>query len=574
MLSKQAAISLLCLCCLFIQSCHREDNGLVRNECNQSIPDVYLNQLFTRIEDGVHQPITEAHRNSTDDHACLVLITLNDGSSRGYTTVGQGPDLERAIDHAVSQQSAKPLWIKLDLIQEVMDSDLSLERSLYGLARDENLILLPEELVAYRLIDAQGNIREDRIQTFLETFPHRGNANTPNNWAYRFKTLSYFSDGTTIYKLQRGRRDTHSLTPDDLLQAAHKGGEYLLRALDSHGRFIYNHSAKTGIRKDDYNILRHAGTAYSLFELYGKTGNDKFLDGGRRALDYLSRQLRPCPGLETALCVEEEGEIKLGGNGLAIVAMLEHDKVTGETSWQPTAIKLALWLQHAQQPSGAFRPHKWSYPEGNAFDFISGYYPGEALLGLIRLYEATDARTWLESAESGAHYLIHGRDKGKTLRQLAHDHWLLYALAEIHQANPNPDYVIHAEKITEAILRAQNLSPEFPDWHGSYYRPPRSTPTATRSEAMVSAMKLLGHQPELAKRIFNNLCYGIRFQLNTQFLPESVLYLDMPDWIMGGFHRSLTDYGLRIDYTQHSISSLLGFRDILESNGQSCHLPD
>jgi hypothetical protein len=36
------------------------------------------------------------------------------------------------------------------------------------------------------------------------------------------------------------------------------------------------------------------------------------------------------------------------------------------------------------------------------------------------------------------------------------------------------------------------------------------------------------------------------------------MYLPNPPRALGGFHTSLTDYEIRIDYVQHNISSLLG----------------
>ena len=61
---------------------------------------------------------------------------------------------------------------------------------------------------------------------------------------------------------------------------------------------------------------------------------------------------------------------------------------------------------------------------------------------------------------------------------------------------------------------------------------------------------------------------GISFQLQTQFRPESVLYLKDPERSLGGFHRSLTNFEIRIDYVQHNISALLALYRILEAEGK------
>ena len=126
-------------------------------------------------------------------------------------------------------------------------------------------------------------------------------------------------------------------------------------------------------------------------------------------------------------------------------------------------------------------------------------------------------------------------------------------------------YLEHAARTTRAILRLQNRRPPYPDWRGSYYNPPRSTPTATRSEGLAAAYLLtrdFGQAAEAA-RLLEGLELGVRFQLGTQFGPESVLYLPDPRRALGGFRRGLNHYEIRIDYVQHNISALLLLRRIL-----------
>ena len=50
----------------------------------------------------------------------------------------------------------------------------------------------------------------------------------------------------------------------------------------------------------------------------------------------------------------------------------------------------------------------------------------------------------------------------------------------------------------------------------------------------------------------------------TQFQPESVMYLLDPQEALGGFHNSLTNFEIRIDYVQHNVSSILCLAEILD----------
>ena len=119
-------------------------------------------------------------------------------------------------------------------------------------------------------------------------------------------------------------------------------------------------------------------------------------------------------------------------------------------------------------------------------------------------------------------------------------------------------------RIAKAIVQSQNRSPIYSDWFGSYYRPPRSTPSATRSEGLYAAYQLARDfgDPVEARQILETIQNAMEFQLQTQFRPESAMYLKNPQQSLGGFHRSLTNFEIRIDYVQHNISSMIGLYSI------------
>ncbi len=235
--------------------------------------------------------------------------------------------------------------------------------------------------------------------------------------------------------------------------------------------------------------------------------------------------------------------------------------------------RLGRWILATQSDAGEFTAHKLRLATGKLDDHVSQYYPGEAALALIRgsrlnrdrlrLTPADDP--WLDAAARGARWLIEVRDRDLPQQRLNHDHWLLYALNELYRLRPEPLYRRHTERITSAILGLQNRWSTYPDWHGSYYRPPRSTPTATRSEGLAAAYLLeRDHgRADAAQRLLEGLELGVRFQLQTQLGPESALYLPNPRRALGGFRRSLTNYEVRIDYVQHNVSALLLLRRIL-----------
>ncbi len=516
-----------------------------------------------------------------DDSPRIVFLSVSDGETPAQVVLGTNRGIRQAVEQAISKIQAtlpseyNPVWIKLDIVRNVFPEEkaeantpLDFERSLSGIAfkRETGLAFLPEELVANTLVNSSQNIRPRNISKYLEGKPILSETFNKLNQLdsleiRRFTVDSYFYDGKQAVQLFRGHRIFKQTSAKELLNVAKQGGNYLRKSVRPDGSFIYSYLPKTREIPDRYNILRHAGTVYAMLELYEITRDEELFQSTQRAIDYLLQSIKPCRnGNETFACVTENGFVKLGGNALAAVALAKYIDITKDKEHLPVLIKLVKWIQTLQRKSGEFYPHKQTYPDGEPGDFISQYYPGEALLALVRMYTLQPDESYLDTAERGVQYLINVRDKDLPLFALNHDHWLLYALNELYRYRPNTLYLNHSMRIAKAIVQSQNRSPIYSDWFGSYYRPPRSTPSATRSEGLYAAYQLARDfgDPVEARQILETIQNAIGFQLQTQFRPESAMYLKNPQQILGGFHRSLTDFEIRIDYVQHNISSMIG----------------
>ena len=360
-----------------------------------------------------------------------------------------------------------------------------------------------------------------------------------------------------------------SIRPQDLLSASILGGEYLLNHQFGNGMFDYNYDAKTNRSDRDYNLLRHAGTCYSLIELYQSTGDIRFLHSARIGIEYLLSFTdvpldRDSHG-EFEAIVSVGREAKLGGAALALLALVQYQKATGDSSWLPCAKKLANFILFQQKQSGEF-VSKYYYGEPESEVFESIYYPGESILALTRLYQVDRDPLWLMSAIRGANWLILKRDAGKKTQDLPHDHWLLIALNELQQLTGKILYTQHSLRIARAILMGLCTTSTNPDWIGSFYVPPRSTPTATRAEGLVAVWQLTKRNRISNARYLEALKLMAGFQLRCQITQDSALDLPRPDLALGGFRRGLSDWEVRIDYVQHNISSLLGLHSILISS--------
>ena len=521
----------------------------------------------------------------------IVFLSLSDSQTTARVFLGTGMGISRAISHVLYkvdrllETGYQPQWLKLDIVRDAIALDgisweqpLKLDRSLYGLAfdRESGIAFIPEELVAYTLVNEKQYIRPKNLSKYIGKEPDF--LDFINFKMYRFTLSSWFNDGNSTVRLYRGNRLFNSIPRAEVLSAAIGGGKYLVEAVESDGKLVYIYRPKTDEVPKKYNILRHAGTIYSMLELYEITEDRDLLEAADKALKYLFQSFHSQStdnGISTV--VVERGIIKLGGNALAAIALTKYVEVTQDRESIPVILQLGKSIQSVQGESGEFVIQKQSHPERESIKFVSEYYPGEAILALTRIYTLDPDETWLDSAEAAALYLITVRDRDLSDSQLLHDHWLLYGLNELYRYRQNPVYLNHALRVARAIAHSQNREPDYTDWRGSFYKPPRSTPTATRMEGLCAAYELARDfgEAEDVKLIKEAIALGISFQLQTQFRPESVLYVKKPQRCLGGFHRSLSNLEIRIDYVQHNISSLLGWYRIAgESEGVAGDLTD
>lgn len=512
----------------------------------------------------------------------IVFLSVSDSQTKARVFLGTGRGIAQAIAQIFSklqpllETGYQPQWLKFDIVIDVIyleginwQKPLKLDRSMYGLAfdRESGIAFLPEELVAYTLVNEKQYIRPKNISKYIQEKPDF--LDFINFKMYQFTSNSWFSDGRDTSRLYRGHCLFDNPTKSELLSAASQGGNYLVNAVNSDGKFVYIYRPKTDEVPKQYNILRHAGTIYSMLELYEVTEDKELIESVEVALNYLFQSFQyQDTDLGMSTIVVERGIVKLGGNALAAIALAKYIEITEDREHLPIILQLGKAIQGAQNETGEFEVQKQSYPEGEIIKFISEYYPGEAILALTRIYALNPDESWLDSAEAAALYLINVRDRDLSDSQLLHDHWLLYGLNELYRYRQNPVYLNHALRMARAIAQSQNRQPDYADWRGSFYKPPRSTPTATRMEGLCAAYQLARDfgEAEDVRIIKEAIALGISFQLQTQFRPESVLYVKNPQRCLGGFHRSLSNLEIRIDYVQHNISSLLGWYRITGEN--------
>ncbi len=512
------------------------------------------------------------------------FISVSDGETTAEVTCGEGSGILEALDSAIKnlslhyEKNVEKLWVKIDIVQEarlISDGARNLPAyptlGLWGLAFPGGKIgsFLPEMVVARGASDGMSLLNANSI---LETRHPEAEKIARDIFFGKpvdlllFTTRSFFRDGSNYFDLYRGSIRSDEISGRYLLEAARLAAKYLARNVDDQGRFNYIYDPLEDTYPGGYNILRHAGTVNSMLEYFERTGDPEILKAAERAISFLESSIKHTRkgGVGMAVVVEDN-EVKLGGNALGALAIAKYIEVTGNREYLSLLQKLGEWILSVQEKDGDFGVHKQRFSDGTVSDFRSAYYPGEAILALMRIHHLDPRSKWMDGASRGARYLVLVRDSKLKDHELPHDHWLLYGLEELYEQEKDPVFLEHALKISSEIIRAQNRNSVFPDWNGGFSNDPLSTPASTRMEGLGAAYRIASRasMSEEAEKILEALLQGTSFISRNQIGPSWAMYMKNPEASLGGIRESLTRFDVRIDYVQHALSTFLSAAEIL-----------
>lgn len=371
-----------------------------------------------------------------------------------------------------------------------------------------------------------------------------------------------------------------STQTDDVRIAINRSADYLIKNTKADGMFEYRINMNPAINvKEKYNILRHAGAMYAMSMYYQLHPDDNIRSAVKRAGKYLRNEaIGTLPGKENMLAVlstpqDSQGgeplQAKLGGTGLGLVALLNLENISPGFTPLADLCKLGQFLVSMQREDGSFSS-KYLPSEGGVNDaWQSLYYPGEAILGLLMLYEKDPSAIWIDSASKALAYLARSR-KNKT--DVPADHWALLATEKLLSLK-NKDrltgtrelLIDHAIRICDAILKRQISEPERPEYDGGFSMDGRTTPAATCLEGLMAACSFLPRDHDTRKRIGSAVHRGIAFLLNAQIkegpfagaFPRSVGRLNQNTSEATEFNNRATE--VRIDYVQHALSAMIQY---------------
>jgi hypothetical protein len=379
--------------------------------------------------------------------------------------------------------------------------------------------------------------------------------------------------------------DTESTQTESIETAIKRSAKYLQKSVKENGMFEYRINMDLSVKvKHKYNILRHSGAIYAMsqyLELY--PGDRGMRSAIARAGKYLRNEaIAPISENQEMLAVWSKPQInnsskppqaKLGGTGLGLIALLSIEKFHPGFTPLPDLRKLGMFIVYMLKEDGSFYS-KYIPSEGGRQDrWKSLYYPGEAALGLLMLYEKDPSAIWADTAYKALEYIATNAGNKNTV---VVDHWFLIATEKLLNVNnikltdAQKDLLIsHTMKICNTILNEQIISHRHPEFRGGYSIDGRITPTSIRLEGLLAASSFLPLQYRQLTGIDRAIVRGMSFLLNAQIkdgeyigaYPRALKRIEENSDYIKQFNRRVTE--IRIDYVQHALSAMIGYANFL-----------
>ncbi len=383
-----------------------------------------------------------------------------------------------------------------------------------------------------------------------------------------FRTRAYVESepgGGTIVAVARGNVEGPELKAENLREAMAIAGRYMARETNQRGKITYHYDDRKDSVEGGYNLLRHAGTVYSMLQAYRISGDAEVLAASERAIGYFRRKMKEDVKHPGEWFAVEGRRAKLGAIGLGLLMFVEHAKVAPESAADIELLRgMGRHIERMMLPSGELVSfYNWDGKEKSTRKSI--FYSGEAILGLVRLHQLTGEQKWIDIAVKASDFLVHDRWVALGIRlHVPPDAWLLQALVELDRVAPDPGRADYARALGRSIAQLKLLDEERtpPDLLGGEISSLASLPpTATAGsfgEALSAWARLEARRTPDVVTAREVAAKNARFQLRSQLRTANTWYLSNPDRAHGGWRKRMTSGEVRNDHVQHNLSGLFG----------------
>ncbi len=502
--------------------------------------------------------------------ARVVFISVCNGTERAHVFTGTGTDNGAAFDDANEQVRAyveandfNPLWLKADIVNssQLLSSDeFSVELKHWrheffrcGVSFDLNFktALLEAELNGAKILEYEEECVDfNYLNTYLKKADRTPLTSLPDKYVVFTCDGWFCDDDSTVYKLNNsgyeyGRRDIELIDKDFAEQVVTSASGFLIDQVNADGSFVYGIYPRFDRDIDNYNIVRHASTLWSLICQFKMTGDAELIPVIDSAIEYMVDNYIVYSNDNTAYLLEKKSnEIKLGGCGVAVIALTEYMDTFKTDKYEDLCVALGNGILNMFDDTTGEFYHilNGNFTRKEAFRVV--YYDGEACFALCKLYGLTKDSKWLDAAETAVGHFI------KADYTQYKDHWVAYTMNELTK------YVDKEEYYEFALRNAQeNLDRIYN----------RDTTYHTYFELLMATFEVYDRMVERGIHVqYAEKEFDLEYFLKTvyaradrlldgYFFPEYAMYMQNPQRILNTFMVRHDGYRVRIDDVQHSI---------------------
>ncbi|MBW2459408.1 MAG: hypothetical protein JRI68_33255, partial [Deltaproteobacteria bacterium] len=400
---------------------------------------------------------------------------------------------------------------------------------------------------------------------------------------YKVRSFSFgrpaASTGQQAQRLYRANALLDSVDSAAILEGIAEVARWLAVAVGPDGKFDYEYLPNHDGTTQDYNVVRHAGCVYGLFHVYRMAlreprlrphAND-YLEAGIRSMSWVYRDLGKPRG-----ATDDQMIAFLGPGGVATSGASALTLLTFLARPRPDMVSHPVLAERLERSGDAERIEGLGRflvamidDHGKVFanyqDRLAApevdkeplYYPGETMLALARLHNATRDPRWLEAARRIADHRV--ASYNRDLRNP--DHWVMQGLWELYRSTGEERYALCGLRMGQhhAAEQFPPLRPPFEDYAGSYRRTddtPRTTRACSRSEALGGVVHIAWRKGVDATIYEDALIRGAEHLLENTYNPANSFYLPNPAKARGAIRMGLVDNHCRIDNNQHALVGL------------------
>ena len=345
------------------------------------------------------------------------------------------------------------------------------------------------------------------------------------------------------------------VTAETLEHSMRIGADWIIAMQEDHGRFQYWYDPVSDrfSKKNDDNFLRQAGTSFSLMLVYEMTGEIRYFEASQKNVQYLLTFIELLDTDKAYFLFRRKA--KLGGISLPMLTMLKIRQLTGTTEFDAILVKLANMILFLQEKynTGQYKStyvYRGDYEHEKNSGWESRIYPGEALYALAGMYQVFGDPLYKQSMDWALEFYY-----GEKWKSHAFLPWTISAFASLYEQTGEQKYANYVFFLSDQLLTQQNLEADD-EAYGSFHSVP-SANTGSYMEGLGDAIHVARLTGD-AERLWlyqERAKMGYRWLLMLQYGESDAATLKRPDMAQGGFRKTLTDSQLRIDNTQHAISS-------------------